>query len=66
MENFVALWSFSQQCFHIETVEEMLDKNLCAFASKRPVDYVPLFVGSHADCSTLVDTLKKTIRRTAA
>lgn len=66
MENFVALWSHSQQCFHIETFAEMLEKNLSAFARHTAVDYVPLLVGSHADCSTFVEKLRLTHRRPAA
>ena len=58
MENFVALWSSSQQCFHIETCSEMVEKNLQAFAKNMAVDYVPLFFGRREDCQAFVDAVK--------
>lgn len=36
--------------FHIETIEEMLDKNLKAFNEKKYLTYVPLFIGTNEDC----------------
>lgn len=58
MENFVALWSSSQQCFHIETCSEMVEKNRKAFANNVAVDYVPLFFGRREDCHTFVDAVR--------
>lgn len=58
MENFVALWSSSQQCFHVETCSEMVEKNRRAFVRNVAVDYVPLFFGKRDDCSAFIDGIK--------
>ncbi len=59
MENFVALWSSSQQCFHVETCSEMVEKNRKAFANNVAVDYVPLFFGRDEDCRAFVDAIRE-------
>lgn len=55
--NNVVLWSHSQRCFHIEPVTEMLEKNRNAFDRKRPSDYVPLYIGTDADCQRVLHEL---------
>lgn len=57
MTNHVALWSHSQKAFHVESVDDMLDANIVAFAQKRAVDYVPVFMGTESDCRAAVTKL---------
>jgi hypothetical protein len=41
-ESWVVNWSERQQCFHVETVEEMLLRNRDNFEHHEEVDFVPL------------------------
>lgn len=58
MDNYVALWSSSQQCFHIETLAESIQKNARAFAKGIAVDYVPLFIGPREKCHEAVEVFR--------
>lgn len=53
----VALWSHSQQVFHVEEVGEMIANNLNAYARRKPVDFVPLLIASEPECRDLVSRL---------
>ncbi|ECC9707406.1 hypothetical protein DS660_24635 [Salmonella enterica subsp. salamae] len=43
---YVLLYSQSQNCFHIETVAAMIDKNARMYLDGRRGDYVTLAIGS--------------------
>ena len=56
--DYAAQWSHSQQVFHIESVDDMLDANIVAFAQKRAADYIPVFIGTAEDCRAVIEKLK--------
>jgi len=41
-KSYVAEWSHTQQQFHLQTVREMIEKNLQACRAKRNTEYVPI------------------------
>ncbi len=43
---YALLYSESQQCFHIETVDSMLNKNLHIYLKGKSCDYFTLAIGS--------------------
>lgn len=43
---YVLLYSASQDCFHIETVTAMVDKNIRMYLDGRRGDYITLAIGS--------------------
>lgn len=43
---YVLLYSASQDCFHIETVAAMVDKNIRMYLDARKGDYITLAIGS--------------------
>ena len=45
-EVWVLLWSHSQNALHIERLTDMHQTNLEAFSEDRPLDYIPLQIGS--------------------
>lgn len=57
----VLLWSQSQNAFHIERHQHMLDSNRRAYADDRHTDYVPLIIGTHDFCCRMADKLRGTI-----
>ena len=55
---YVLEYSFSQRCFHVETLAEALETNARAFAENRRVDYIPLGIyptreAAGKECATL-------------
>lgn len=57
--DFVLEWSHSQQYFHIELLEEALQRNLNAYAENRSNDYVILFSGrTHSEAQLLAEKLR--------
>lgn len=54
-EQWVLLWSQSQNATHIERLEDMLSSNREAYRDNRRTDYVALFVGErgHVDAAAL-------------
>ena len=64
MENFnkswVVEWSESQQSYHIDTIEKMLNRNINAFANGRKTDYKPLIF---AESQSEAVKLKKQLAR---
>jgi hypothetical protein len=63
---YVALFSHSQQCFHIEPVEVMLKNNIRSMAVRLPIDYIPVGFGTRDECGSVVDMLKKKLQERAA
>lgn len=53
-EQWVLLWSQSQNALHIEPLERMLSSNRDAYKEDRRSDYVPLYIGerSHVDAAS--------------
>jgi len=62
-DQFVMLWSQSQNCFHIERVRDMYDANAMAFREDRRMDYVPLHIGTEDECHALASKLRPTLRK---
>lgn len=54
-EQWVLLWSQSQNAFHIERLEDTLAKNRVAYREDRRMDYVPLVMGSKEFVSSNAD-----------
>jgi hypothetical protein len=49
-DKWVLLWSQSQCAYHIERFDDMLRANLQAYHENRRMDYVPIWVGTEAEC----------------
>lgn len=49
-EMYVLEFDGIRKNFHIETPDEMLEKNLKAFNEKKYLTYVPLFIGTNEEC----------------
>jgi hypothetical protein len=47
-EQWVLLWSQSQNAVHVESLQDCLSKNRQAYKDNRKTDYVPIFVGERA------------------
>jgi hypothetical protein len=54
---YAALWSHSQQAFHVELLAETVLINQRNFAQRKPCDYVPVFVGTEAECKAMTKHL---------
>jgi len=61
-QNFVVLWSHSQQCTHIETVPEMLAHNRSAFGLGKGGDYIPIAFTQTEREADIVATCLQNIR----
>jgi hypothetical protein len=58
----VLLWSKSQNCFHQETLLDMLETNTRAFQEDRHMDFVPLIIGDETVVDALADELRPMLR----
>lgn len=58
----VLLWSQSQNAFHIEPHQRMLESNRRAYADNRRMDYIPIFIGTSDSCSEIAEKIRGTIR----
>jgi len=63
--NYAALWSHSQKSFHVQTVHEMIDDNIVAFAKNMPSDYIVMFIGTEQECRTIISKLEGKLRNRA-
>jgi hypothetical protein len=61
----VLLWSQRQNALHIETVEQMLSANRAAYRESRPMDYVPLWLGTREQCEGTANNLQGTLAERA-
>lgn len=62
-EQWVLLWSHSQNCTHIEPLSRMLDTNCRAYAHNRPMDYVAIYVGDKDVAHAMSSSMRQTIIR---
>lgn len=61
-ETWVVLWSPHQECFHIETLGEMLRTNMRIYAEGLKGDYIFLgFAESSKQASEFIDKIKDRI-----
>lgn len=60
---WVLLWSQSQCALHIEEAGRMMKANAAAFREDRRMDYVPLHIGSAAECHQWADALRPTLHQ---
>ena len=59
-ELFVVSWSKSQNCFHIEKFDSMLDANSKIFMKDATVDYIPLAIaGTHEEAFEISKLIKE-------
>jgi hypothetical protein len=59
---FAISWSRSQDCFHIQTIEELVFANWDIFFGRNPNDsdwLVLGFASTHADASAYIEKLKR-------
>jgi len=57
---YVALWSPSQKCFHVETKEEMLERNIAQCMRNSCADYITLGIyPTREECNDLIELIKK-------
>lgn len=56
---WVVEYSESQKCFHVETIKEMVDRNIDLMFKSKLVDYVPLMLspGIH-EANQFIEKLK--------
>lgn len=60
----VLLWSKSQNCFHIELMAHLLNKNLCAFVNEKSLnDYHLIGFGSDDEVRQMADRLRPVLTR---
>lgn len=54
-ETYAVLWSKQQNCFHTDTVEEMLEENQRAFMGNRSSDYIVMaFADSYGAAQEII------------
>lgn len=59
-DTWVVLWSPHQECFHIETLGEMLRTNMRIYAEGRKGDYILLgFAESSKEAAEFADHIKE-------
>jgi len=59
VDDYVVLWSPHQRYFHVETVGEMLEKNLAIFQRGERADYIVLgFERTQSAADAVVERLK--------
>jgi ribulose bisphosphate carboxylase small subunit len=59
-QSFVAEWSHSQQCFHIQKVADMLIHNVEQCMENRGPDYIPLsFFDNYDEASKFIDLIER-------
>lgn len=56
-DKFVLEWSPSQQCFHIQLLDEALESNRRRFNAKPQdlFDWIPMFIGTYRECEIVAD-----------
>lgn len=66
--SYALLWSQSQCAMHIEPVMDMLTENRRACAADRPMDYVPIAIGTREECDAAANRLRPVLyaRRSGA
>ena len=65
--DYVVLWSPHQNQFHVETINQMLTKNMNIFSRQSLGDYIVLgFEHSHEDASESCRRLRKSISDSAS
>jgi hypothetical protein len=62
-ELWVLLWSHRANAFHVEPLQHMLKSNVRAYADDRPMDYVPILIGTYDQCSTTAAGCRYTLAR---
>jgi len=59
----VVEWSPSQQCFHLQTLEEMIRDNLSVFKGKSMTDYLCIGIfGTYEQASNYIRKLREIAR----
>jgi len=60
-ETYALLWIQSQNAFHVEPIDVMLQSNRRASAEGRRMDYVPILFGSAEDCREAGRSMRKAL-----
>lgn len=60
--SWVILWSKSQCATHVEPLMDMLASNLQAYQCDRRMDYVPLAIGTEAECRRVAAEMRPAMR----
>lgn len=60
-EQWVLLWSQSQNAIHVERLEDCLSKNRQAYQDNRRSDYVPIYVGERGNVSAAASHCSNTL-----
>ena len=55
---WVAEYSRSQDCFHIDTIDHSIKMNLENVLSRKGNDYLPFFVGTDKECGEAIDKVR--------
>lgn len=56
-------WSQKQRSFHIQLLDDALETNRDSFNANRSTDWVPLFIGSYAECEAVARHNEKKLLR---
>lgn len=63
MNDYVLLWSKSQNCLHIETVANWLSKNRKAYGDDAKLtDYHPIVIADRETCHQTADAVRPTLK----
>lgn len=65
-EQYVLLWSRSQNTLHVETLAQHCSSNRQAYAENRPGDYRLLLVGTHAEVYATAASIMPTMAARAS
>jgi len=58
-------WSQRQGMFHIQPLASAVEKNQTSFATNARTDYIPVIVGTRAQCEEAADKMRHILRRRA-
>lgn len=58
-------WSQRQGLFHIQPLVSALEKNQASFACNAKTDYIPVIVGTRAQCEEFADKMRHVLHRRA-
>ncbi|PPA76477.1 hypothetical protein C4E15_06685 [Achromobacter spanius] len=56
-------WSQRQGMFHIQPLSSALEKNQASFACNAKTDYIPVHVGTRAQCEEAANLLRPILKR---
>jgi hypothetical protein len=59
-DKYVLEYSHSQNCFHVHSLNDMIETNAKNFLQGNKTDFVPIYIGKESDVRQLCNNLQKT------